>query len=167
MVVNSDIPDNALKTFETAHKAFWKGDYAKALSGFEKLADQDGLDNTFTDRLLSYIDVCKKRIDNENNSEPKSAEELYLAGVIELNRGEVDDAIGYLKKSIGKDKKNDAYHYTLACAYAIRGEAAETTRTLKTAIEMNPDNKIFARNCTEIAKLAKDDKDISAMIRDE
>jgi tetratricopeptide (TPR) repeat protein len=166
MVVHSSIPENALKTFETAHKAFWKGDYAKALSGFEKLVDQDGLDNTFTDRLLSYIDVCKKRLGVEDQ-DPKSAEELYLAGVFELNRGEVKNAIDYLKQSIGKDKKNDAYRYTLACAYAVNGEADETTKSLKAAIEMNPDNRIFARNCAEIAALAKNDKNISAIIRDE
>lgn len=166
MVVNSDIPETALKTFETAHKAFWKGDYAKALAGFEKLANQDGLDSTFTDRLLSYIDVCKKRLGVEDQ-EPKSAEELYLAGVVELNRGAAESAIEYLKQAISKDKKNDAYRYTLACAHAVRGETTETARMLKTAIEMNPENRIFARNCAEIAALAKSDRNISAMIRDE
>ena len=166
MVVNSDIPEKTLKSFETAHKAFWKGDYAKALTGFEKIAGEDGLNDTFADRLLSYIDVCKRRLGVEDQ-EPKNAEEFYLAGVVKLNAGDADNAVDYLKQAVSKDKKNDAYHFTLASAYAVKGDTVELARALKAAIEMNPDNRIFARNCAEIVALAKENGDLSTLIRDE
>lgn len=165
MHAQSQDMDKVMKQFETAHKNFWKGQHAEAMSAFEKLRSNDILQDRIADRINSYIEACKLRL-KIDEIEPKSAEELYLAGIINLNNGNVEESITYLKQALAKDKDNESYTFSLACAYAFTENVSEVISLLTKAIEINEDNKVFARNNHEIAEMALENEDLAALIED-
>jgi tetratricopeptide (TPR) repeat protein len=154
----------ALKHFETGQKKFWNGQYTEALSTFEKIIGDDGLESSFIQRINTYIKVCKERI-GVDETKPKSAEELYTSGVYHLNNGDVEEGISYIKAAVNKEKDNDAYVLSLACAFAASGKAEEAIKSLETAITLNPDNKVFASNMHEISELSKNSQELAELIR--
>jgi tetratricopeptide (TPR) repeat protein len=155
----------AIKEFETAQKKFWEGDIAKALASFEKIRGTSDLDSTFVERIDTFIAVCKERIDSAEEK-LEDASDFFITGVYLLNNGEVDESISLLKEAVSKDKKNDAYLFTLACAHAHQENVDTALDLLTKAIELNPENKIFARNCHEFNALAKKSKKVAELIRD-
>lgn len=156
MVSGNEDLKKIIKKFESTIKIFWKGQYAEALSAFEQLRNHSLLDFTLADRIQTHVEVCKLRL-GIDEIKPKAAEELYLAGVINLNRGKFEEGIAYLSQATGKDKGNDAYIYSLACAYARNKQHEEALENLNKAIAINPDNKIYASNCDDFSFLHEDE----------
>lgn len=165
MVPSYEDLKKAVKKFESTLKIFWKGQYAEALSAFEQINSNNLPNTTLADRINTHAEVCRIRL-GIDEIKPKAAEELYLAGIINLNRGKHEEGITYLNQATSKDSKNDAYIFSLACAYALDEQHDKALDHLNKAIAINPDNKIFARNCADFSFIHKDEK-ISSLLTDD
>jgi tetratricopeptide (TPR) repeat protein len=148
--------DKALKKFESTLKQFWKGRYEEAMAAFEKLSEDDNLEPRLADRICTLINICKIRL-GIDEVDPRSPEEHYLAGIIDLNNGRTEEGIAHLTRAVSRRKENDAWVYSLACAYALNGQEKKAKETLKKAIGLNADNRIYAFNCPDFVALRQNE----------
>lgn len=144
------------KKYESALKKFWKGQHAVALTSFELILESDNLVPHMLDRTNSYIAACKIRL-GLDAFEPKTPEDHYLIGVFHMNNGDLEDSINHLSHAVSKGNSNDAWHFSLACAYALNEENDNAIKFLTKAITINPDNQIFAINTSDFDAFRNDD----------
>ena len=151
-----------LEMFESAVKIFWDGQYREALSAFERIRESSIGFLHLSERINSYISACSIRLES-GGLKPKTPGEYYIAGVIRLNEGKFDESLKYLSQAVDKDGSNDAWLFSLACAYALKGRNEEAISALSKAIEINRDNKFFARNCPDFYNI-KGNKDFKELL---
>jgi tetratricopeptide (TPR) repeat protein len=144
---------NHIKDFEAAIQKFWKGKIDVALTAFQAIAEAEEVNPQLKYSAESHAAVCKARLESPE-AEPQTAAEFYLAGVAALNNNETEASIKLLNDAIAKDKANDAYVYTLANAYAVKGDENEALAELQKAVAMNSDNKVYAQNSEDFIELA-------------
>lgn len=73
-----------------------------------------------------------------------------------LRIGEYDKCILKNNEIIKADPAHETAWYNSACAYAKKGNRSQALKHLKRAIELNPENKKFAKEESMFSKLAKD-----------
>ena len=165
MAINGEDLKAIISKFEKANEILWKGDHAKALTEFEIIAATEGLDSAFVDRVNSYINICKDKLDKDK-FEPNSQEEVMLASVIALNDHETGEALELINKAVEMDPENDSVIYLQACAQLDNGDKAKAFETIKKAIELNETNKIYARNNPSFAREIKEDEAFADLLVD-
>lgn len=146
-----------IKKFETATRKFWRGNYEEARAALENILESSTDHLVLTDRINSYISACRQRL-GEDDFNPRSAEDHFLLGLVRVNNGELKEGISSLNKALGKQKKNDAWLFSLACSYALDNQADEAANALEKAIALNGDNRIHARNCPDFRRLRGHEK---------
>jgi tetratricopeptide (TPR) repeat protein len=138
----------SIEMFESALKIFWEGNCEEALAAFRKIREENSGHTELIDKVDAYIKACENRF-KRRGFKPKSAEEYYLVGILEMNDGRVDESLKHLTKAIERDGGNDAWIFTLACAYALNGDEERAISQLKKAIQLKEDNRIFALYCPD------------------
>jgi len=99
--------------------------------------------------------MCERRAPQAAQA-PKSPEELYTLGVALINQGNYADAENYLRAAVQSgNAKADHFHYALGLAAGLRGNLEESARHLERAIEINPANRVTARNDADWHALAR------------
>ena len=83
-----------------------------------------------------------------------SAEEHYNYGVALLNTRNVSEARTYLDKALQMAPDSDHIHYALALAQALGGDIHGAAENLRRAIELEPRNRIMARQDADFAQVA-------------
>ncbi len=145
----------AVKNFELGARAFQKQNYEKAKEIFEKLAFS-GVAGV-AERARVHLRLCEQKL-SRPGPPPKKAEDLYALGVGALNSRRLDDAIAYLNKAQKSAPKLDHVSYTLAAAYALRGDAGAALQHLREAISLRPQNRIQAKRDEDFQALATDSR---------
>ena len=84
---------------------------------------------------------------------PKNSAERLLAGVISLNRGELDEAEKALGEVLAADAKNADAHYVLAIVRTRREKADDAIASLKSACALSAARRAQARLDNEFASL--------------
>lgn len=146
-----------IEMFESALKIFWGGQFEEAMAAFEKIRNESSDHLNLTDRVDTYISVCRTRL-GEKDLKPRNAGDHYFYGVVQLNEGRINDSIKHLKKAVEKENTNDAWLFTLACAHALNGNNEEALANLENAIKINDDNRFYAHNCPDFAQIKSDSK---------
>src|SRR5262249_1140007 len=83
-----------------------------------------------------------------------SAEDYYNYGVALINTRNVAEAREHLEKALEIAPNADHIHYALALAQALGGDPAHAYENLKRAIELQPHNRVIARQDADIGPLA-------------
>lgn len=156
MLSKERIKEKFIKSYQVALKKFWKGQHADALSSFEQLRDGNGTQIELVDSLRTYIEACKIKL-GLNAFEPKTPEDHYLFGVMLMNEGDYEESVRHLSHAVSKNKNNDAWQFSIACALALNENIPEAAEALSKAIELNPDNKIYAMNIDDLNSLKEDE----------
>ena len=127
--------------------------FALARSRFEKAAD--GPDATLRHRAKVYAEICRSRIET---SKPrlKSVDDYYNYGIRLMNDRQLDEAEHHLSEALKRDPQADHIHYATAVLHAIKGNTADTHRSLSRAIELNPRNRPLALNDSDLAAVRED-----------
>jgi tetratricopeptide (TPR) repeat protein len=103
-------------------------------------------------RARTYLQICDREA--AAHKRPVIAhDQLYALGVIEHNRGNYDRAIQYFRQHLEKNPNSDHIHYSLAASFAVMGDTAEAVRHLQKAVELNEENRIFAKNDSDFSSL--------------
>ncbi len=145
----------AVKTFESAVRAFQKQKYHKAMELFENLVKSE-----FTEvvqRARVYMRLCQQKV-NRSGPTPRTAEEYYTFGVAALNARELESAIEHLGKAERLRPNKDHIQYALAAAYSLRGNASSALEHLKAAIRLRPEDRFQARRDEDFQRLASDSR---------
>jgi tetratricopeptide (TPR) repeat protein len=140
----------SIEMLESALGIFWGGNCEEALAAFRKIMEESSGQVELIDKVNTYIKACENRI-KSRSFKPKSAEEHYLVGVLELNDGRFDESLKHLNKAIERNGDNDAWIFTLACAHALNGDGESAIAHLSKAINLKEDNRIYALHCPDFS----------------
>jgi tetratricopeptide (TPR) repeat protein len=142
---------NQLARFEAGMKLFHARRLQEARDHFN--AAVEGPERDVAQRARLHLAMCDRRL-QQTTVNLRSAEEYYNYGVALLNTRTVGEARGYLEKALQMSPGADHVHYALALAQALSGDIANAYDNLKRAIEIEPRNRILARQDADFAPLA-------------
>ena len=139
------------KAYEDAIGLFSKSRFAEAHQQF--LAAAGGPASHIADKARSYAQVCERRTASFD-LKLNTAEDHFNYGVERLNARDVERAKDHLGRSLRLDPDADHVLYTMALCCGLAGDGDGACQNLKRAIDLEPRNRILARQDPEFAALA-------------
>jgi tetratricopeptide (TPR) repeat protein len=140
-----------LSSFEAAMKLFHARKFQDARDLFETAASGPELDVAQRARL--HIAMCDRRLEHATVN-LRSPEEYYNYGVALINSRNIAEARTHLERALQMAPGTDYIHYALALAQALAGDLGNAHENLRRAIELEPRNRIIARQDADFAPLA-------------
>jgi tetratricopeptide (TPR) repeat protein len=104
-------------------------------------------------RAKLHASMCDRRLDVPSVN-LRTAEDYYNYGVALLNTRKVEESRTNLEKALQMAPDTDHIHYALALVYALAGEASSAYEHLRRAIELEPRNRIMARQDGDFSALS-------------
>ena len=148
---NRSANDKQLSDYESALKLFAQRRYAEARELFGRAAA--GPASNIADKARTHIQVCERKT-RTLDLEFESADDHFNYAVERLNARDVEKARHHLSRALAM--KPDAEHivYTMALCCGLSGDPSGACENLKRAIELEPKNRILARQDPEFATLS-------------
>jgi tetratricopeptide (TPR) repeat protein len=140
-----------LGNFEAAIKLFHARKLKEARDLFQLAAV--GPERDIANRARMHIAMCDRRL-QQTILNLRSAEDYYNYGIALINSRNVAEACTHLEKALEMAPASDHIHYALALAQALGGDFAQAHDNLKRAIELEPRNRLIARQDADFAPLA-------------
>ena len=140
-----------LSNFEAGMKLFHARNLKEARELFRKAAE--GPESDVANRARMHLAMCDQRL-QEASVVLGSAEDYYNYGVALLNTRKVVEARRHLEKALAMSPGADHIHYALAAAQALGGDMPGAYENLKRAIELDPRNRLMARQDSDLSHLA-------------
>jgi len=151
-----------LQVFDQAIRNFGQGHFAEAKAGFEEAMRGPAVH--VKDKALSYLQVCLRKLEAPG-LQLKTAEEYFTYGVERLNSRATETARQYLSKALQLAPDSEHILYTLALACGQAGDVDAAYENLKRAIELEPRNRVLARQDQEFAAFAQHVPAIRALLQ--
>jgi len=142
----------ALKRLEAGLKSLLQGQYAKAAKEFEAILKAPPPDMGITARAKQYLVTCKAHLERKAPA-PKTADDLYLHGVMQMNEGDLEGALEAFNAAAKKAPKDDRFAYGQAAVHAQGGEVEASIEALQRAVEINEANRVYAKNDSDFTPL--------------
>lgn len=146
---------DAIKAYETALKAFNRGNFAVARESFEKIVQRFGNHPEIVARVNTYLSICKTRLQTPDRA-PQTVESFYDRGVMELNRGNYESAIELFKRALRSQPQMSHVLYSLAAAQIRAGMIDEGLTSLEQAVEVREIHRSHARSDPDFAAVRSD-----------
>src|SRR5208283_3018772 len=146
-------PEKQLGSFEAAMKLFHARDLKQARELFLQAAE--GPVRDVAHRAQLHAAMCDRRLEQAVPN-LRSAEDYYTYGVAQLNARNVGAARAHLEQALQLAPGADHIYYALALAQALGGDLAGAHENMKRAIELEPRNRIMARQDADFAPLANE-----------
>jgi tetratricopeptide (TPR) repeat protein len=143
--------EQQLGSFEAAMKLFHARDLKQARELFLQAVEGPGSDVGHRARL--HAAMCDRRLEQAAPN-LRSAEDYYTYGVAQINMRNLAEARSHLEQALQLAPAADHIYYALALAQALGGDLAGAHENLKRAIELEPRNRIMARQDADFAPLA-------------
>ena len=140
-----------LGNFEAAMKLFHARKLREARELFVMAAE--GPERDVAQRAKLHMAMCDRRLQSETPA-LGSAEDHYNYGVALINTRNLSEARTHLQKALEMAPHSDHIHYALALAQALGGDSHNAFENLKRAIELEPRNRLIARQDADFAPLA-------------
>jgi tetratricopeptide (TPR) repeat protein len=144
-------PQMQRSAFEAAMKLFHARQMREARELFVSAAG--GPERDVAQRSRVHIAMCDRRLEQAPVN-LLSAEDYYNYGVALINTRNVAEACLHLRKALEISPDADHIHYALALALALGGDPMHAFESLRRAIELEPRNRIIARQDQDFAPLA-------------
>ena len=145
----------ALHAFEAAHKEFARGRFAEARIQFRSLVEKYPTVSEVAARSRTYLAVAEARLRTEL-ALPRDADSLYDRGVIELNRGEYVAAQELFERALRREPEAAHIHYGLAASRARLGAIDTALKSLRRALDLQPNLRIRAQRDQDLNPLRSD-----------
>jgi tetratricopeptide (TPR) repeat protein len=142
----------ALNRLEKGIKALYQKDFKKARLEFKSLLEDHPAEWEILARTRSYLQICARE-EAAHKRPAITNDQLYGLGVMEHNRGNYEGALGFFRQALSQRPEADHIHYCIAASLAMKGDALEAIQTLRKTIEMNEDNRIYAKNDSDFLTL--------------
>lgn len=135
------------KTFERGIQLLNRKNYREAREMFEKARQGPSLE--IASNAQSHVRMCERRL-AAPPPEPKSAEDHYNYGVALINLRNLEQAKKYLGLALDMEPRADHVHYAMGVCLALSGDAPGAYDSLKRAIELQPRNRMVARQDSDL-----------------
>jgi len=142
---------NQLSNFEAAMRQFHARNLKEARTLFQRATE--GPERDVANRARLHIAMCDRRL-QQATVNLGSPEDYYNYAVALLNTRNIAEARGHLEKALQMAPASDHIHYALAIAQALSGDTVGAYENLKRSIELEPRNRIMARQDGDLAHLA-------------
>jgi len=142
----------ALAVLEKGINLIYQKEFKKARMELKNLVETYPSEPEILARARSYIRIC----DREEAAHKRPAvtnDQLYTLGVMAHNRGDYESAISFFRQSLEKHRDSDYIYYSLSASSAMSGDAREAITSLRRAIELNDENRIYAKNDADFSSL--------------
>jgi len=143
--------ERQLQHFEAGMKFFHARRFKEAREAL--LLAAEGPERDVAHRAQLHTKMCEQRLQQPAVT-LATAEEHYNYGVALLNTRKTDEARSHLNRALEMAPGADYIHYALALAHAMAGEQAGALEHLKRAIELEPKNRLMARQDADFGPLA-------------
>jgi tetratricopeptide (TPR) repeat protein len=140
-----------LESYETGIRLLNAGSFREARAAFE--AAGNGPDRGISHRARVYVRMCESRLEQPAML-PQTAEDHYNYGVALINSRELAAARDHLQAALALESGADHIHYALALCYGLSGDLQNAYESLKRAIDLQPRNRIAARQDSDFAMFA-------------
>jgi tetratricopeptide (TPR) repeat protein len=142
----------ALGLLEKGIKLIFQKEFKKARIEFKTLIETYPVEAEILARARTYLQICNR--EEASHKKPVIAtDQLYTLGVMEHNRGDYMNAVSYFRHSLEKNPKSDHIYYSLAASFAMKGDTAQALHNLQKAIEINEENRVYAKNDSDFTSL--------------
>jgi Tfp pilus assembly protein PilF len=141
-----------MKVWEEGVRLFSQKKFAQAETRFNEAAS--GPAAHIADKARSYAQVCARRV-NGDEVNLKTSEDHFNYGVERMNARDMDVAKKHLDRALALAPNGEHILFTLALCCGLAGDGAAACENLKRAIELEPKNRILARQDPEFAALAQ------------
>jgi tetratricopeptide (TPR) repeat protein len=150
-----------LKIYEQAVQLFSQRKLPEARDRFLEVAK--GPAPHISDKARSYVQVCERRTSG-TQIKLSTAEDHFNYGVERLNARDVELAKHHLGRALTLQPEADHVLYTLALCCGLAGDGNGACENLKRAIDLDPRNRILARQDPEFAALASQFPGLRALL---
>ena len=137
-----------LKSFEQAVRLFHAQKFADAREHF--VAATGGPNREMAHNAELHVRMCDRRLER-SAVELKTAEEHYNYGVAMINVRNLTEALQHLEAALKLEPQADHIYYALALSKGLAGDVDGAHENLKRAIELEPRNRIAARQDVDFA----------------
>jgi tetratricopeptide (TPR) repeat protein len=139
-----------MAAFEAAMKLF----HARKLKDARDLFQQatSGPERDVAQRANLHMAMCDRRLQQATVS-LGSSEDYYNYGIALINSRNLAEARTHLEKGVEISPDADHIHYALAVAHALAGDLNAAFGSLQRAIELEPRNRLTARQDADLASL--------------
>jgi hypothetical protein len=150
-----------LRIYEQAVQLFSQRKLAEARDRFLEVAK--GPAPHISDKARSYVQVCERRT-SSIQVKLSTAEDHFNYGVERLNARDVELAKYHLGRALALQPEADHVLYTLALCCGFAGDGNGACENLKRAIDLEPRNRILARQDPEFSALASQFPGLRALL---
>ena len=150
-----------MKDWEQAVALFSQKKFVPAQAGFEKAAR--GPAAHIADKARSYAQICARKTDQQE-VRLETADDHFNYGVERLNVRDMDAARQHLNQALTLDPNGEHILFTLALCCGLAGDGAAACENLKRAIDLEPKNRILARQDPEFLALAQQIPGLRALL---
>jgi tetratricopeptide (TPR) repeat protein len=133
--------------FERAIQFLHKRNFREARELFEKARNGPNLE--IAANATTHVRMCERRL-AAPLPEPKSIEEHYDYAIALINLRDLQPAGRHLEIALKMDPHADHIHYAMGVCQALRGDAQGAYDSLKRAIELQPRNRMVARQDSDL-----------------
>ena len=142
----------AVKAFEQALRLFNRHDYSAAKEAFENLLTRFSEQGDIIAPARTYIAICEQRMARAPVV-PRNADALYDQGVVQLNKGNLAEAVSLFEKGLKVEPRADHIWYSLSAAHARMNQPTPSLDALRRAINIRSVNRSQARRDPDFASL--------------
>jgi tetratricopeptide (TPR) repeat protein len=142
----------AVKAFEQALRLFNRHDYAGAKEAFDNLLTKFGEQADIVAPARTYLAICDQRM-ARTPVVPRNPDALYDQGVVQLNKGNFSEAVGFFEKALKAEPRADHVWYSLSAAYARMHQSFKSLDALRRAIGIRSVHRSHARRDPDFASL--------------
>jgi tetratricopeptide (TPR) repeat protein len=140
-----------MEVFEEAVRLFHDRKLREARSLFEEAAA--GPDRGVAHKAALHARMCERRLE-QPAVVLTTAEEHYDYAVALINSRDLAPAQQHLQAALVLDPRGDHLYYALALCRGLAGDLPGAYENLKCAIDLQPRNRIAARQDTDFAEFA-------------
>jgi tetratricopeptide (TPR) repeat protein len=140
--VTSFVADKQQELYEEAIRLFYAQKYDRAAALFQKA--MQGENRTLAHHAQVHASICARR-QRQPQVQLRTAEDHYNYAVTLLNARRLEEAVKHLETALRMAPHADHLHYALAAAQALAGNREGAYQRLRTAIELEPQNRARAR----------------------
>jgi Tfp pilus assembly protein PilF len=150
-----------LKTYEKAVGLFSQRKFGEACGVFREAVTGPARD--IADKAKSYAQVCERRM-GSFDLQLHTAEDHFNYGVERLNARDVERARDHLGRAMKLSPDADHIYYAMALCCGLSGDGEGACENLKRAIDIDPRNRILARQDPEFVAMAPTLPQLRAML---
>ena len=133
--------------FERAIQLLHKRSFREAREMFEKARIGPNLEIAVN--AATHVRMCERRL-AAPLPEPKSAEEHYNYAIALINLRNLEEARRHVEIALKMEPRADHVHYAMGVCMALSGDAQGAYDSLKRAIELQPRNRMVARQDSDL-----------------